>query len=101
MANAQVICLTHGDRALIDRCLRNDLTAFDEVVSRYKNKVFSYISRMVSNAQDAEDLTQEVFIKMYASLGSFRNQSSLSTWIFRIAGNLCIDHYRRGKKHKN
>jgi RNA polymerase sigma-70 factor (ECF subfamily) len=101
MAFAQVICLTHGDRALIDRCLRNDAAAFDEVVGRYKNRVYSYVARMIGSDQDAEDLTQEVFIRMYTSLGSFRNQSSLNTWLFRIAGNICIDHYRRGKKHQN
>ncbi|MGO8671599.1 MAG: sigma-70 family RNA polymerase sigma factor [Capsulimonadaceae bacterium] len=101
MAFAQVICLTHGDRVLIDRCLRNDTAAFDEVVGRYKNKVYSYILRMVGSTSDAEDLTQEVFIRMYTSLGSFRSQASLNTWLFRIAGNLCIDHYRRGKKNQN
>jgi RNA polymerase sigma-70 factor (ECF subfamily) len=101
MTYAQVICLTHGDKALIDRCLRNDAAAFDEVVGLYKNKIYSYIARMVGSDQDAEDLTQEVFIRMYTSLGSFRSQSSLNTWLFRIAGNICIDHYRRSKKHQN
>jgi RNA polymerase sigma-70 factor (ECF subfamily) len=101
MVYAQVVCLTHGDKALIDRCMRNDVAAFDEVVGRYKNKVYSYIARMVGSDQDAEDLTQEVFIRMYTSLGSFRSQSSLNTWLFRIASNLCIDHYRRAKKHQN
>ena len=101
MAYAQVICLTHGDRALIERCMRNDAAAFDEVVSRFKNKVYSYILRMVGSEQDAEDITQEVFIRMYTSLASFRSQASLNTWLFRIASNLCIDHYRRGKKHQN
>lgn len=101
MAYAQVICLTHGDRTLIERCMRNDAAAFDEVVSRYKNKVYSYVLRMIGGEQDAEDVTQEVFIRMYTSLASFRSQASLNTWLFRIASNLCIDHYRRGKKHQN
>lgn len=101
MAYAQVICLNHGDRALIDRCLQNDADAFDEVVVRYKNKVYNYICRMIHNDHEAEDLTQEVFIRMFTSLASFRNQSSLHTWIFRIASNLCIDYYRRNKKHQN
>lgn len=81
--------------------MRNDASAFDEVVGRYKNKVYSYVCRMIGGDQDAEDLTQEVFIRMYVSLGSFRSQSSLSTWLFRIAGNICIDHYRRNRKHQN
>ncbi|MBV9851093.1 MAG: sigma-70 family RNA polymerase sigma factor [Armatimonadetes bacterium] len=86
------------DLALVDRCRRNDTAAFDEVVGRYKNKVYNYIYRMVGNTDDAEDLTQEVFVRMYTSLESFRRQASLHTWLFRIASNLCIDHFRRGKK---
>ena len=98
MTAAQVICLGHPDLTLVDRCRRNDAAAFDEVVGRYKNKLYNYIYRMVGNSDDAEDLTQEVFVRMYTSLDSFRRQSSLHTWLFRIAGNLCIDHFRRGKR---
>ena len=98
MSAAQVICLTPPDLTLVDRCRRNDAAAFDEVVGRYKNKVYNYIYRMVGNSDDAEDLTQEVFVRMYTSLDSFRRQASLHTWLFRIASNLCIDHFRRGKK---
>ena len=100
MAAAQVICLTPPDLTLVDRCRRNDAAAFDEVVGRYKNKVYNYIYRMVGNSDDAEDLTQEVFVRMYTSLDTFRRQASLHTWLFRIAGNLCIDHFRRGKKSR-
>lgn len=100
MSYAQVVCLTQGERILLERCLRNDATAFDEVVQRYKTKVYNYVCRMTGNSQDAEDLTQEVFIRLYTSLPTFRNQASLNTWIFRIASNLCIDRFRRGKKHQ-
>ncbi len=100
MAAAQVICLTPADLTLVNRCRRNDAAAFDEVVGRYKNKVYNYIYRMVGNSDDAEDLTQEVFVRMYTSLDSFRRQASLHTWLFRIAGNLCIDHFRRSKKSR-
>ena len=98
MSAAQVIRLTPPDLTLVDRCRRNDAASFDEVVVRYKTKFYNYIFRMVCNSDDAEDLTQEVFVRMYTSLDSFRRQSSLHTWLFRIAGNLCIDHFRRGKK---
>ena len=97
---AQVICLTQPDTTLVERCRANDETAFNEVVSRYKDKIYNYLYRMMGDAADAEDLTQEVFVRLYTSLGSFRSQSSLSTWLFRIAGNLCIDHFRRSKKHR-
>jgi len=98
MSYAQVARLTQGERALLERCLRRDAAAFDEIVLQYKTKVFNYLHRMTGNSQDAEDLTQEVFIRLYTSLPSFKNQSSLNTWIFRIASNLCIDRFRRGKK---
>jgi RNA polymerase sigma-70 factor (ECF subfamily) len=85
------------DAALIARCQRADVAAFNEIVARYKGKIYSYILRMTGNAEDAEDLTQEVFVKMYTSIHSFRAEASLSTWLFRIAGNLCVDAFRRKK----
>lgn len=97
---AQVMRLTRSDRDLVERCRDRDGAAFNEVVDRYKTKVYNYLFRMMGNAADAEDLTQEVFVRLYTSLDSFRSQASLSTWLFRIAGNLCIDHFRRAKKHR-
>jgi len=97
MGFAQVLRMPHSDLALVERCRANDDAAFSEVVSRYKAKVYNYIYRMTGSSEDAEDLTQEVFIRMYTSIDSFRSQSSLNTWLFRIAGNLCIDRFRRGK----
>jgi RNA polymerase sigma-70 factor (ECF subfamily) len=85
---------------LVERCRRNDEAAFHEVIERYKNKVYNYIFRMMGNSDDAEDLTQEVFIRLYTSIDSFRSQSSLSTWLFRIASNLCVDYFRRSKKRR-
>ncbi len=98
MAVTQMISVMPPDLSLLERCRRNDAAAFDEVVGRYKNKLYNYVYRMVGNSDDAEDLTQEVFVRMFTSLDTFRRQSSLHTWLFRIAGNLCIDHFRRGKK---
>jgi RNA polymerase sigma-70 factor (ECF subfamily) len=91
----EVICLAQPDTVLIARCQRDDLAAFDEIVARYKQKIFNYIFRMVGSSDEAEDLTQEVFVKMYLALDTFRNQASLSTWLYRIAGNLCIDAHRK------
>jgi RNA polymerase sigma-70 factor (ECF subfamily) len=90
-----VICLSKPDNALIARYQSDDVSAFDEIVSRYKQKIYQYVFRMVGDADEAEDLTQEVFVKTYLSLASFRNQSSLNTWLYRIAGNLCIDNHRK------
>lgn len=97
---AQVMRLSHPDTDLVERCRDRDGAAFDEVVGRYKTKIYTYLLRMMGNAADAEDLTQEVFVRLYTSLDSFRSQASLNTWLFRIAGNLCIDHFRRAKKHR-
>ena len=97
MTFAQVICVPTTDLSLVERCRANDEAAFREIVSRYKVKVHHYIYRMTGSSEDAEDLTQEVFVRLYTSLGTFRGQSSLNTWLFRIAGNLCIDRFRRSK----
>jgi RNA polymerase sigma-70 factor (ECF subfamily) len=97
MGYAQVICMPLTDLSLVERCRVNDEAAFSEVVGRYKSKIYNYVYRMTGSSEDAEDLTQEVFIRMYTSIDSFRGQSSLNTWLFRIAGNLCIDRFRRAK----
>ena len=97
MGYAQVIRMPLTDLSLVERCRANDDAAFSEVVARYKIKIYNYIYRMTGSSEDAEDLTQEVFIRMYQSIDSFRGQSSLNTWLFRIAGNLCIDRFRRAK----
>jgi RNA polymerase sigma-70 factor (ECF subfamily) len=100
MDDARGLCLSRRDYALLQRCQDKDRAAFDEIVSLYQGKIYNYILRMTGNRDDADDLTQEVFVRMYTSLPSFRNQASLSTWLFRIASNLCIDRFRRNKKHK-
>jgi RNA polymerase sigma-70 factor (ECF subfamily) len=71
---------------------------FDELVQQYKNRIFSYVARMTNDSPDAEDLTQEVFIRAYQSLGRFRHQAAPDTWLYRIATNLVIDRFRRQKK---
>ncbi len=85
----------HADAALIQRAQANDRAAFNEIVLRYKSKVYNFISRMTASPNDAEDLTQETFIRAYTSIRSFQSRASLNTWLFRIATNLCIDHSRK------
>jgi RNA polymerase sigma-70 factor, ECF subfamily len=88
------------DKDLIARCQKSDMTAFNTIVSRHKSKIYNYVYRMTGNIEDAEDITQEVFMRMYTGLSSFRAEASLSTWLFRIAGNLVIDKHRRSKNEK-
>jgi RNA polymerase sigma-70 factor (ECF subfamily) len=87
-----------NDLALVERALDNDLAAFEQLVSRYQNKIMAYVARMLNDHEEAEDVTQEVFIKAYRSLDSFRGASSFSTWLYRIATNLCIDRVRKRKR---
>ena len=87
-----------ADNALVQRAKANDRAAFNEIVLRYKGKVYNFINRMVHSALDAEDLTQETFIRAYLSIASFQSRASLNTWLFRIATNLCIDHSRKNKR---
>ncbi len=85
------------DHALLDRFHLGDASAFDELVDRYHLPVFHLVYRMTQNRADAEDLTQEVFVKAYRSLRDFHRASSLKTWLFRIAMNLAIDQRRKAQ----
>ena len=86
-----------ADIALVDRYLRGDMTAFDELMIRYERQIYRVCYRFVENPDDARDLAQEVFIKAFEHLPTFRRESSLKTWLYRIAMNHCINHV---KKHQ-
>jgi RNA polymerase sigma-70 factor, ECF subfamily len=90
--------MLQADVLLVERCRQADERAFDEIVQRHKNKIYNYVCRMTNDSPDAEDITQEVFIKAYVSIGTFRNDASVDTWLYRIATNLVIDRFRRGKR---
>ena len=87
-----------ADTALVQRAQANDRAAFNEIVLRYKSKVYNFIHRMIPSAPDAEDLTQETFVRAYLSIRSFQSRASLNTWLFRIATNLCIDYGRKTQR---
>lgn len=82
---------------LIARFKRGEEKAFNELVNLYKKRIFHLVLRMVRNREDAMDLTQEVFVKVYHSLRDFRGESSFSTWLHRIAVNLCLNFTQRDK----
>ena len=82
---------------LVTRCQRGEAEAFDELVTRYRTRIFGMIYNMVHNEQDAWDLAQDAFLKAWKSIGRFRGKSSFYTWIYRIVMNVTIDHMR--KKH--
>lgn len=72
-------------------------TDFESLYRDYRSRVFSTAFRMVKNYADAEDITQDVFVKVFKKLDSFRGEAALSTWIYRIAVNACLDFLRRRK----
>jgi RNA polymerase sigma-70 factor (ECF subfamily) len=80
---------------LVTRCQAGDTEAFDQLVTRYRTRVFSMIYNMVHNEQDAWDLAQESFLKAWKSIKRFRGRSSFYTWIYRIVMNVTIDWLRK------
>jgi len=76
-----------AERLFIARLKERDPSAFDEIVRRYGDKVFSLIYRMLGNRQEAEDVAQEVFITVFKTVDSFRGEAKFSTWLLRIAAN--------------
>jgi len=74
---------------LIERLVARDERAFNELVRTYERRVFGLVLRMLGNRAEAEDLTQEVFVQVFKAIGTFRGDSKLSTWVYRIAVNLC------------
>src|SRR5687767_1475588 len=78
------------ERELIERCRSGDDTAFAELVDRYKDLVYGLIYRMVSDRSLADDLSQDVFLKVHRGIPYFRGEARLSTWIFRIVQNVCV-----------
>lgn len=87
-----------AERALIDRCRRQDLEAFGKLVDAYQNRVYGFVRRMIPNGEEAADVTQEVFIRAFQNFARFDGRSSVRTWLFRIAHNLCIDRARRNQR---
>ena len=80
--------------ALIERCRKGDLGAFEELYRTHAGRLYSVALRLVGNPADAEDLLQEIFLAAHRKLDTFRGESSLGTWLYRLATNLCLDHLR-------
>lgn len=90
------------EQKLIERLVARDERAFNELVRLYERRVFSLIFRMLGNAAEAEDMAQEVFVQVFKAIGNFRGDSKLSTWIYRIAINLCKNRAKYLKvRHAN
>ena len=89
--------MRENDSELIKSAKGGDSKAYDGLLKKYKNSVYNLVYRMVRDVQEAEDLTQEAFIKAFNSLESFNEEYAFSTWLYKIATNNCIDFFRKRK----
>lgn len=85
------------DDVLITKTLNGDINCFNLLIKRYQRSVYNIAYRTLGNAEDAQDVTQEAFIKAFKSLNTFRKGAVFAAWIYRITSNLCIDHFRSRK----
>jgi RNA polymerase sigma-70 factor, ECF subfamily len=85
---------------LIERCLNGDQQAWDVIVKTYWRKVFNVAYKFVGKHDEAEDLTQDIFLKLFKSLETFDRRANFQTWLISVSRNLCIDHYRSVRKER-
>jgi RNA polymerase sigma-70 factor (ECF subfamily) len=85
---------------LIQRCLSGDQRAWELIVRQHWRKVFNIAYKFVGKHDEAEDLTQEIFLKIFKSLNTFDRRANFQTWLISVSRNLCIDHYRGVRKER-
>src|SRR5687768_7126207 len=85
---------------LIEQCLAGDQSAWEQIVRQNWRKVFNVAYKFVGRHEEAEDLTQDIFLKIFKALGTFDRRANFQTWIVSISRNLCIDHYRSVRKER-
>lgn len=98
-SNAQMT--TIDDQHFINQTLAGHTQAFSVLVERYKDLVFTLALRMLKNREEAEEVSQDTFIKIYKKLSSFKGDSKFSTWVYKIAYNACLDRLKTYKKERN
>jgi RNA polymerase sigma-70 factor (ECF subfamily) len=91
----------HAAAMLVRRCLAGDAAAWEQIVQQYHRRIYNLCYRFAGSAEDAQDLTQEVFIRMYNTLKSYDLQrGALVTWVTTIARNMLVDHFRKSKQQR-
>ncbi|MCC6394985.1 MAG: sigma-70 family RNA polymerase sigma factor [Bryobacterales bacterium] len=89
------------DSSLVERCLGGDDAAWEDLVRSHTRRVYAVCYRFTGSGAEAQDLTQDVFLRVFKTLGSFRSgEGSFSVWLLRLTRNLLIDNYRRGKQER-
>jgi RNA polymerase sigma-70 factor (ECF subfamily) len=92
---------TNDDQILIDAIENGDTKAYAQLVNRYKDLVYTLAIRMLKHKEEAEEVSQDTFIKVFKSLGKFKGDSKFSTWIYKVTYNTCLDRIKKNKKHYN
>ena len=95
-----MIRLPVSNEAIIQRAADGDQAAWDTIVRTYWRKVFNVAYRFVGTYDEAEDLTQEIFLKVFRSLGTFDRRANFQTWLISVSRNFCIDRYRSGRRDR-
>src|SRR5512137_3093640 len=85
---------------LIEQCLAGDQAAWEQIVKLHWRKVFNVAYKFVGSHEQAEDLTQDIFLKIFRSLDTFDRRANFQTWLVSVSRNLCIDHYRSVRKER-
>jgi len=91
--------MVSNDTELIMQTQRGNMDAFEQLVQRYDKRVLTIAAGYVNSSDDAKDIYQEVFIRVYKGLSKFQYKSEFSTWLFRITTNVCLSHRMRGRRH--
>lgn len=92
---------TDQETQIINKIIEGDTQAFALLVDRYKDLVFTLAIRMLKNREEAEEVSQDTFIKVYKSLPKFKGDSKLSTWVYKVAYNTCLDRIKKNKNQYN
>jgi RNA polymerase sigma-70 factor (ECF subfamily) len=100
MSSDQHVAPSSDTDALIERCLAGDQVAWEEIVRTHWRKVFNLAYKFVGRHDEAEDLTQDIFLKIFRALHTFDRRANFQTWIISISRNFCIDHYRSVRKER-
>jgi RNA polymerase sigma-70 factor (ECF subfamily) len=89
-----------NEQILLEKAKAGDVAAFEELIEGYQKKIFNLAYRILGNYEDAGDMAQEALIRVFRSIANFKEQSSFSTWVYRITTNVCLDEIRKKKNKK-
>lgn len=93
--------MSSDEKALLSKAKKGDVESFEKLIENCKNKAYNIAFHILRNEEDARDALQDSFIKIFKALNSFREESSFSTWVYRIVSNTCADMLKKNSKHKH